>query len=122
MTFLCDFFILVAPTIVSTVVNKTISSLEGSSVTLQFQIINANPSITTSQIQWYFNSTLAIKYRTTLFGTVLVFSSDLRSLTISNVNYNIAGKISITAQNIVGSDSDYIDLVIEGMYACELLF
>ena len=85
---------------------------------LQFQIINANPSITTSQIQWYFNNTLAIKYRTTLFGAVLVFSSDLKSLTISNINYNIAGKISITAQNIVGSDSDYIDIIVEGTYVC----
>ena len=82
---------------------------------MQFQIINANPSVTTNQIQWYFNNTLGIKYRTILYGNILVFTSDLRSLTISSINYDITGRISITAQNTVGSDSDYIDLVIEGL-------
>lgn len=109
------FSIIVAPTVVSTVINKTITALEGNSVTVQFQIINANPSVTTSQIQWYFNNTLAIKYQTNIFGSILVFSSDLRSLTISNINYNIAGRISVTAQNIVGSSSNYVDLIIEGL-------
>ena len=111
----CVFSFVVAPTIVNTVINKTISALEGNSVTLQFQIINANPSVTTNQIQWYFNNTLAIKYRTNLYGNILVFTSDLRSLTISSINYDITGRISITAQNIVGSDSNYVDLIIEGL-------
>ena len=112
---ICTVSLTVAPTIVNTVINKTISALEGSSVMLQFQIINANPSVTTNQIQWYFNNTLAIKYRTILYGNILVFTSDLRSLTIRSINYDITGRISITAQNTVGSDSDYIDLVIEGL-------
>ena len=112
---ICTVSTTVAPTIVNTVINKTISALEGSSVTLQFQIINANPSVTTNQIQWYFNNTLAIKHRTILYENILVFTSDLRSLTISSINYDITGRISITAQNTVGSDSDYIDLVIEGL-------
>lgn len=71
--------------------------------------------MTTNQIQWYFNNTLAIKYRTNLYGNILVFTSDLRSLTISSINYDIAGRISMTAQNAAGSDSDYIDLIIEGL-------
>jgi len=108
------FSIAVAPAVVSTIANKTTTALEGNSITLQFQIVNANPSVTTNQIQWYFNNTLAIKYYTNLYGNILVFSSNLRSLTISNINYDIAGRISITAQNIVGSDRNYVDLIVEG--------
>ena len=103
-----------APTVVSPVSNRSISALEGNSVILDFQIINANPSVTADQIVWYFNNTLMLRYQTTLYGNTLAFSGDFRRLTISNLNYDIAGRISVTARNLVGSSSDYVDLTIEG--------
>lgn len=103
-----------APTVVSPVANRRISALAGNSVTLNFQIVNANPSVTVGQIEWYFNDSLAIRHRTTLYGNTLAFSGDYRTLTISNLNYDITGRFSVTARNLVGSSSDYVDLTIEG--------
>ena len=111
VTVKCTF--VVAPTVVSPVANRSISAIEGNSVVLNFQVINANPSVTTDQIEWYFNDT-ALRYRTNLYGNTLAFSADFRRLTISNLNYDIAGRFSVTARNLVGSSSDYVDLIIEG--------
>lgn len=102
-----------APTVVSPFTNRSISALEGNSVVLHFQINNANPSVTADQIEWYFDS-VALRYRTNLYGNTLAFSGDHRRLTISNLNYDIAGRFSMTARNLVGSSSDYVDLIIEG--------
>ena len=106
---------IVAPTVVSPVANRTIAALQGDSVTLNFQIIDANPSVTADQIEWYFNNTMALRHLTTLYGNTLAFSRDFRTVTISNLNYDIAGRISVSARNLVGSNSDYVDLIIEGM-------
>lgn len=57
---------------------------------------------------------MALRHSTTLYGNTLAFSRDFRTLTISNLNYDIAGRISVTARNLVGSNSDYVDLIIEG--------
>ena len=103
-----------APTVVSPGANRTIAALQGDSVTLNFQIINANPSVTADQIEWYFNDTMTLRYLTTLYGNTLAFSRDFRTLTISNLNYDIAGRISVTALNLVGSSNDYVNLIIEG--------
>ena len=108
----------------SPVANRTIATLQGNSVTLNFQIINANPSVTAAQIEWYFNNTVALRYLTTLYGNTLAFSRDFRTLTISNLNYDIAGRVSVTALNLVGSSSDYVDLIIEGtlMIMVDIIF
>ena len=103
-----------APTVVSPVANRSITAIERNSVTLGFQIINANPSVTANQIEWYFNNNVALRRLTSLHGNTLAFSRDFRTLTISNLNYNIAGRISVTARNLVGSSSDYVNLIIEG--------
>lgn len=113
ITVKCVYFV-VAPTVVSPVANRSISALEGNSVVLNFQVINANPSVTADQMEWYFNNTLALRSRTNLYGNTLAFSADFRRLTISNLNYDIAGRFSVTARNLVGSSSDYVDLIIEG--------
>lgn len=68
----------------------------------------------TNEIEWYFNNTVVLRRLTTLYGNTLAFSRDFRTLTISNLNYDIAGRISVTARNLVGSNSDYVDLIIEG--------
>ena len=103
-----------APTVISPNADRSISALYGNSVTHNFQIINANPSVTADQIEWYFNNSLALRDRTTLYGNTLVFSGDFRRLTISDLNYDIAGRFSVTARNLVGSSSDYVNLIVEG--------
>ena len=108
------FYITVRPTVQSTISERHISELEDNPVTLTFSILNANPAVTTSQILWYFNGSVALRPLNTLFGNALLFSPNYRTLTISNVNYNIQGRISLVANNVVGGDSDYIDLTIEG--------
>ena len=104
----------VAPTVVSPVANKTITAYEGNSVTLNFLIINANPPVATSQIEWRLNGSLVLNFRTTVYGNTLAFSGDFTTVTISNLNYDIAGRISFNARNLVGSSNDYVDLIIEG--------
>ena len=101
------------PTVESTIGNR-ISVLEGNSVTLSFRILNANPTVTSSQIQWYFNNSVALTPSINLFGNTPRFSNNLWNLIISNVNYNIQGRISMVANNVVGSDTDFIDLIVEG--------
>lgn len=113
-TFVMVCIFIVAPRVVTPVANRRTSAFEGSSVAINFQIIDANPSVTADQIEWYFNNTLVLRYRTNLYGNTLAFSADFRRLTISNLNYDIAGRFTLTARNLVGSSSDYIDLTIEG--------
>ena len=108
------FYVTVRPTVQSTISERHISELEGERIILTFSILNANPAVTTSQILWYFNGSVALRPLNTLFGNVLVFSNNYRTLTISNINYNIQGRISLVANNVVGGDSDYTDLTIEG--------
>ena len=95
-------------------IGSPISVLEGNSVTLTFLILNANPAVTASQTQWYFNNSVALRPLNNLFGNVLVFSNNYWSLSISNVNYNIQGRISMVANNLAGGGSDYIDIIVEG--------
>jgi len=102
----------VRPTVESAI-GSSISVLEGSSVTLSFRILNANPAVTSSQIQWYFNSSVALRPLNDLLGNALRFINDW-SLKISNINYNIQGRISMVANNVVGGDTDYIDVIVEG--------
>ena len=109
------FLTIVHPTVESTIGSR-ISVLEGYSVTLSFRILNANPTVTSSQIRWYFNNSVVLTPLNNLFGNTLMimFSNNLWNLIISNVNYNIQGRISMVANNVVGSDTDFIDLIVEG--------
>jgi len=105
-------YILVSPTVQKTVESPQ-SVLEENSVTLSFQILNANPLVTTEQIQWYFNGSVPLSSND-LFGTVLRFSNNYWTLKICNVSYDIQGRFSMVASNVAGSDSDYIDVIVEG--------
>jgi len=105
----------VRPTVESTIGSR-ISVLEGNPVTLRFRILNANPAVTSSQIQWYFNNSVALRPLNDLFGSAINFFDNYWSLIIRNVNYNIQGRISMVANNVVGRDTDFIDLIVEGTY------
>jgi len=104
----------VPPTVESTNSERRISVLVGHNITLSFSVFNANPAVSTSQIMWYFNGTTALTSSNSLGGSSLMFLPNRRSLTIRTVNYNLQGRFSMDASNAAGSDSDYIDLVVEG--------
>ena len=108
------FYCTVAPTVINPIANKMIRAIEDNSVTLNFEIMNANPPVSANQIKWHLNDSLLLNFETIVYGNTLAFSTDYSELTISNLNYDIAGRISFNAHNLVGSSSDYVDLIIEG--------
>ena len=96
-----------------------------SSVTLSFQIAEAIPPVQNSQIQWIFSRTLSltssnasnvdITNLTTLNSeSQYSFTSDLLSLTISNIVAADKGRYFLTATTIAGFAYSYIDIIVDG--------
>ena len=104
----------VKPKVASSAINQSLTGIKGERLTLKFQILDANPVVDTNQIQWYYNDTLEIRNLASLNGVELEFSSDYRTLNMTNTDYTIAGKFTLVASNLGGEDMDYINVKIEG--------
>ena len=102
------------PKVVSLAVNQSLTGIKGATLTLNFQILDANPVVDTSQIQWYVNDTLAIRNLASLNGVELEFSSDYKQLNMTNIDYTIAGKFTLVASNLAGEDTNFVNVRIEG--------
>ena len=96
------------------------------SATLSFDITEAVPPVQTSQISWIYSSSFSstpsnasnvdITGLTTLNSdSQYSFSSDLLSLTISNILAADDGRYFLSVTTVAGSAYSYIDVVVEGI-------
>ena len=111
-----------------------ITSSLGTSATLSFSITNALPAVQTSQIRWIYSSSfsatptanssnLDITNLTTLNAvSQLSFTSDLLSLTISNIVAADDGRYFLMATTVAGSAFSYIDIIVEGKHSITGIF
>ena len=85
------------------------------SITLSFTITNASPDVEPANAVWTFKAvgspTILVKEQP---GSRFKFSSDRRSLTITNLTHEDEGQYTITARNPAGSDNLAVNLAIEG--------
>ena len=93
---------------------RIITALEGSSLTISFEVLNAHPPVTSSGITWRFQDQLTLNFLNELYDAELQFSSDYRNLTIININYNNTGRYFFTVFNSAGRTADFITIVVEG--------
>lgn len=92
----------------------TVIAIEHESIQISFDILNAHPLVEASGITWRFNDVTALNDLTTLHGATLSFSSDKRTLTISNVTYGIQGQYFFSAFNGAGRGSNLLTVNVEG--------
>ena len=122
------FFVIfaVTPTIYSNDADQMITSSLGTSATLSLTIINASPAVQTSQIRWIFSNSFSTtptsngsnvditNLQSLNSASHLSFSSDLLSLTISNIVAADNGRYFLVATTVAGSAFSYIDIIVEG--------
>ena len=78
------------------------------SVTLTFSIVDASPQVILDNIQWMFNDAVINNF------TEHIFSPDLLSLTLTNVQHSDQGYYSLTATNEAGTNTTSVFLEVEG--------
>ena len=93
---------------------RIIIALEGSSLTISFEVLNAHPPVTSSGVTWRFQDQITLNHLNELYGAELQFSSDYRNLTINNINYNNTGRYFFTVINSAGRTADFIVIVVQG--------
>ena len=84
------------------------------SVTISFTIEEASPVVSLQNIQWRFNDSISLNNGTQSVQLGHVFSSDLLSLTINNVQHIDQGFYSLTATNEAGTNFSEVFLEVEG--------
>ena len=102
--------------------------VEGNSTVLAFYVINAFPPVTIDNVRWLLNREgiiTDITNNTMVDNNILTFESNsttqMYSLTISNIQPNYTSRFSFTVSNPAGVDSNFIDFIIEGIQQCYLL-
>ena len=95
---------------------STVIAIEHESVRISFEIVNAHPLVEASGITWRFNDATLLNDLSTLNGAVLSFTSDRRTLIISDVTYEIEGQYFFSAFNGAGRGSNLITVNVEGKY------
>ena len=91
-------------------------ALEHQTFQLRYDILNAHPTVLASGITWRFNDEITLNNLNTLNGAGLSFSSDRRTLTITNVNYDISGLYFFSAFNGAGRASTFVTVNVEGRH------
>ena len=97
--------------------NETVLGLNGESVVLRFEIVNASPPVTPDHIRWFFqplNDTL-LKVEIVDDGVTYMFTSDRLNLIVMNVSNEVEGTYTIEVQNEAGMDNERVILFIEGI-------
>ena len=108
------FLLSLVPPFVRPVGPSTVVAIEHQSIQITFEVINAYPVVEPSGITWRFNDATVLTDLTTLNGATLSFSSDRRTLTISDVTYDIQGQYFFDAFNGAGRGSNYLTVNVEG--------
>ena len=103
-------------------VNSPVIGVEGSSTVLTFNVINAFPPVTIDNVRWSLNRDgmiTDITNNTMVDNNTLTFESNsttqMYSLTISNIQPNYTSILNLTVSNPAGVDSNFIVLIIEGI-------
>lgn len=102
--------------------DRHIVGFEENTTSISFDITEADPKVTTSNIQWIFSSTFSndpyngidITNQPGLGNSIFTFSTDKLTLTISNVNQTVEGRYYLIANNPAGVDYNYTDLIVHG--------
>ena len=124
------FYNLVSPMIMSE--SSSVTGVEGRSIVLTFNVINAFPPVTVDNVSWLLNREgiiIDITNNTMVDNNTLTFESNSTtqtySLTINNIQPNYTSRFILRVSNPAGVDSNFTDLVVEGIqsiYSFIMLF
>ena len=110
--------------------SSSVIGVEGNSTVLRFTVINAFPPVTIDNVRWLLNRegiTTDITNNTMVDNNMLTFESNsttqMYSLSISNIQPNYTSRFILTVSNPAGVDSNLINLivVVEGIHNYYLL-
>ena len=118
LMFFCN---LVPPLVVP--LNSSVIGVEGNSIVFTFNVINAFPPVTINNVRWLLNregNTIDITNSTMVDNNTLIYifetnsTTQMYSLTISNIQPNYTSRINLTVSNPAGMDSSFTDIIVEG--------
>ena len=107
--------------------SSPVIGVEENSTVLRFFVINAFPPVTIDNVRWLLTRDRVvtdITNNTMVDNNTLTFENEsnsttqIYSLTISNIQPNYSSEFNLTVSNPAGVDTNYIDLIIEGIYKC----
>ena len=114
------FFLIVPPLVVPE--SSSVIGVEGSSSVLRFIVTNAFPPVTNDNVRWLLDRDgiiTDITNDTMVDNNMLAFEFDftkqMYSLTISNIQPNYASRFNLSVSNPAGVDTNFIDLIVEGI-------
>ena len=100
----------------------SVIGVEGNSSVLRFAVINAFPPVTIDNVRWLLNRKgiiTDITNNTMVDNNILTFESNsttqMYSLTISNIQPNYTSRFNLSVSNLAGVDTNFIDLIVEGI-------
>ena len=117
--------ILVPPVVVPE--SHFVIGVEGNSAVLRFFVINAFPPVTIDNVRWLltkYGVVSDITNNTVVDNNTLTFEIEsnstiqIYSLTISNIQPNYISRFNLTVSNPAGFDTNFIDLLVEGICKC----
>ena len=124
------YYNLASPLIMSE--NSSVTGVEGRSIVLTFNVIDAFPPVTIDNVRWLLNREgiiTDITNNTMVDNNTLTFESNSTtqtySLTISNIQPNYTSRFILRVSNPAGVDSNFTDLIVEGIqniYSFIMLF
>jgi len=104
----------VPPTVQAVATNNMVVGVQGMSVVLSFEILQAHPSVDINDIIWKFNENISLNSLSDVYGAELSFSSDYLTLTISDLGCSNKGEYKVLVSNSVGNSDDHIQLIVDG--------
>ena len=108
--------------------SSLVFGVEGNNSVLRFTVINAFPPVTIDNVRWLLNregNITDITNNTMVDNNILTFESNsatqMYTLTISNIQPNYTSRFNLSVINPAGVDTDFIDLIVEGIQQYYLL-
>ena len=112
-------FILLVPPMVFINGQESVISVLHFSLILSFTIKNASPPVVYEDIRWRFkNSSGIFETITSDSNPRFQFSTDLLTLTITDVGFSDEGEYKLTVHNAAGIDEETITVDVEGKLQC----
>ena len=103
-------------------INATVIGVEGNGTVLRLNVINAFPPVTIDNVRWFLNrggNITDVTNSKMVDGNILTFDSNsaaqMYSLNISNIQPNYTSRFILRVSNPAGVDSNFIDLIVEGI-------
>ena len=105
--------------------SSSVIGVEGNSNVLRFTVANAFPPVTIDNVSWLLtrNGIITdITNNTMVDNNTLAFEFDfttqMYSLTISNIQPNYTSRFNLSVNNPAGVDTNFTDLIVEGIQDC----